>query len=296
MRSGAPAARSRSVAEVEVLLGDLVTEAGRMLSAARVPEPRREALRLWSELVEGSALDAVLGRRAPVSAEQVNAFLAAVERRAAGEPLAYVSGRAGFRRLTLQVDRRVLIPRPETEGLVDLVLSRQPSGVVVDVCTGSGCLALSLADEGNYRQVIGVDLSRAALELAAQNAASLGKPVTLLRGDLVSALRSSSVDVLVSNPPYIASSEYAVLDGTVRDWEPRLALESGADGLEATRRLLDDGRRVVVPGGLMALEIDAQRGADTAQLAASYGWQEIGIFPDLFGRERYLLARRSETP
>lgn len=284
------------MAEVEVLLGDLVADAGRMLAAARVPEPRREALRLWSELVEGSALEAVLGRRAPVSAEQVSAFLAAVERRAAGEPLAYVSGRAGFRRLTLQVDRRVLIPRPETEGLVDLVLARQRHGIVVDVCTGSGCLALSLADEGSYRQVAGVDLSAGALEVAAGNAASLRSPVAFVQGDLTTALRERSVDVLVSNPPYIASGEYAALDGAVRDWEPRLALESGVDGLDATRRLLDDARRVLLPGGLIALEIDAQRGADSARLAASYGWQDIGIFPDLFGRERYLLARRSETP
>ena len=145
--------------EAEVLLGNLIADAGAMLAAARVPEPRREALRLWADLVEGSPVDAILGRRAPVSSEQVAGFLSAVERRAGGEPLAYVSGRAGFRRLTLGVDRRVLIPRPETEGLVELVLTHAPRGIVADVCTGSGCIALSLADEGRYERVLGVDLS-----------------------------------------------------------------------------------------------------------------------------------------
>jgi release factor glutamine methyltransferase len=284
------------VTEAEVSLGDLVADAGRMLAAACIPEPRREALRLWSDLVEGSPMDAILGRRAAVSAERVAAFLAAVERRAGGEPLAYVSGRAGFRRLTLAVDRRVLIPRPETEGLVDLVLNRTPRGIVVDVCTGSGCIALSLVDEGQYDRVLGVDLSGEALAVAAGNARRTGLPVALLRGDLAAPLGTASVDVLVANPPYIASAEYAALDASVRDWEPSMALESAPDGLNVTRRLLDDGRRVVSPRGWIALEVDAIRAEATASLAGAYGWQGVTLHPDLFGRERYLLAQRSEIP
>ncbi len=282
--------------EAEVLLGDLVADAGRILSAGRIPEARREALRLWSDLVEASPADAILGRRTPVSAEQVAAFLTAVERRAGGEPLAYVSGWAGFRRLTLQVDRRVLIPRPETEGLVDLVLSRGPRGTVADACTGSGCIALGLADEGHYDRVLGVDLSREALALAASNVRRSGLAVTMVQGDLTSPLATASIDVLVANPPYIAAAEYAALDASVRDWEPAMALESGADGLDATRRLLDDGRRVVSPGGLIALEIDASRADATALVARAHGWQHVMIHHDLFGRERYLLAQRSEIP
>ncbi len=280
--------------EADVSLGDLVADAGRMLAAARIAEPRREALRLWSDLVEASPVDAILGRRAPVSAEQVAAFLAAVERRAGGEPLAYVSGRAGFRRLTLEVDRRVLIPRPETEGLVDLVLNRAPRGIVVDVCTGSGCIALGLADEGQYTHVLGVDLSGEALAVAAGNVRLAGLPVTLLRGDLTAPLGPASVDALVANPPYITSVEYAALDPSVRDWEPSMALEGGPDGLDVTRRLLDDGRRVVTPRGWIALELDSTRAEATATLAGAYGWQGVTIHPDLFGRERYLLAQRSE--
>ena len=282
--------------DAEVLLGNLIADAGAMLAAARVPEPRREALRLWADLVEGSPVDAILGRRAPVSSEQVAGFLSAVERRAGGEPLAYVSGRAGFRRLTLGVDRRVLIPRPETEGLVDLVLTHAPRGIVADVCTGSGCIALSLADEGRYEHVLGVDLSADALDVAAGNIRRTGLPVRLVRGDLTASLATGSVDVLVANPPYIAPHEYRTLDASVLDWEPRVALESGAEGLEATERLLDDGRRVVVPGGWIALELDASRALATASVASANGWQHVMIHHDLFGRERYLLAQRSEIP
>jgi len=284
------------VTDAEVLLGNLIADAGAMLAAARVPEPRREALRLWADLVEGSPVDAILGRRAPVSSEQVAEFLCAVERRAGGEPLAYVSGRAGFRRLTLGVDRRVLIPRPETEGLVDLVLTHAPRGIVADVCTGSGCIALSLADEGRYEHVLGVDLSADALDVAAGNIRRTGLPVRLVRGDLTASLATGSVDVLVANPPYIAPHEYRTLDASVLDWEPRVALESGAEGLEATERLLDDGRRVVVPGGWIALELDASRALATASVASANGWQHVMIHHDLFGRERYLLAQRSEIP
>ena len=280
--------------EAEVLLGNLITDAGAMLAAARVPEPRREALRLWADLVEGSPVDAILGRRAPVSSAQVGEFLSAVERRAGGEPLAYVSGRAGFRRLTLGVDRRVLIPRPETEGLVELVLTHVSRGIVADVCTGSACIALSLADEGRYDHVLGVDLSADALAVAAGNVRRTGLPVGLMRGDLTASLATASVDVLVANPPYIAPHEYAALDASVLDWEPRMALESGAEGLETTERLLADGRRVVVPGGWIALELDATRAAATASVASASGWRHVTIHHDLFGRERYLLAQRSE--
>ena len=279
-----------------MLLGNLIADAGAMLAAARILEPRREALRLWADLVEGSPVDAILGRRAPVSSEQVSGFLAAVERRAGGEPLAYVSGRAGFRRLTLGVDRRVLIPRPETEGLVELVLRHAPRGIVADVCTGSGCIGLSLVDEGHYDRVLGVDLSGDALAVAAGNVRRTGLPVGLVQGDLTAPLGAASVDVLVANPPYIAPAEYAALDASVLDWEPRIALESGDDGMAATERLLIDGRRVVVPGGWIALELDASRATATASVASACGWQCVMIHHDLFGRERYLLAQRSETP
>ncbi|HEX5632482.1 MAG TPA: HemK family protein methyltransferase, partial [Gemmatimonadales bacterium] len=202
--------------------------------------------------------------------------------------------RAGFRRLDLRSDRRALIPRPETEGLVDLALARVREGVAADVGTGTGCLALSLRQEGGFHEVIGVDVSAEALALAALNAALTGLAVRWVEGDLCGPLADHSVDLLVSNPPYLTRAEYEALDGAVRAWEPALALASGEDGLDATRRLLDDGRRVVRAGGWLALELDCTRAGAAAGLARAAGWQDVRVELDLFGRERYLLARRSE--
>lgn len=222
-------------------------------------------------------------------------FEALLARRAAGEPLAYVTGVAGFRRLLLQVDRRVLIPRPETEGLVELVLAEAPSGRVADVATGSGCIALALADEGRYGEVVATDLSDDALAVARANAARLGLPVAFLAGDLLAPLAGRRFDAVVSNPPYLSGEEYAALEPSVRDWEPAAALESGPQGMDHTRRLLAGARRVLVPGGLLALEVDERRAGLTAAEAARLGWQRVTVKDDLFGRARYVLARAGAT-
>jgi release factor glutamine methyltransferase len=223
------------------------------------------------------------------------AFLGAVERRARGEPLSYVTGWTGFRLLKLRIDRRALIPRPETEGLVELLLERVGGGRVADVGTGSGCIALSLATEGRYDRVIAIDRSPAALALAAVNRELVGAPVTLVRGDLTAPLRSRSLDGLVSNPPYLTATEYSDLDTSVAGWEPRDALVSGDDGLDATIRLLHDGSRVLRSGGWIALELDVNRAATVAELARTREWEAVEVRADLFGRERYLLARRSKS-
>jgi release factor glutamine methyltransferase len=217
-----------------------------------------------------------------------------VDRRAAGEPLAYVLGETSFRWLTIQCDRRALIPRPETEGLVDLVLARQRTGLALDVGTGTGCLGLSLAREGGFQTVAGVDRSADALSLAASNAARMGLPLHLIRGDLSESVASGSVDVLISNPPYLSTREFEKLESGVRDWEPALALVSGEDGMEATRRLFYDGRRVIRPGGLIAVEVDSTRASGAGQAAAEAGWVDVTVLEDLFGRARYLMARRRE--
>jgi release factor glutamine methyltransferase len=189
-----------------------------------------------------------------------------------------------------------LIPRPETEGLVDLVLERVSGGRVADLGTGSGCIALSLAIERRYDAVLAVDSSADALALAEENRQLTGAGVTLVRGDLTPGLAAGSFDALVSNPPYLTEREYAELDPAVSRWEPREALVSGADGLNATVRLLDEGRRVLRSGGWLALELDASRAAALAALARGLGWGGVEVRVDLFGRERYLLARRSERP
>jgi release factor glutamine methyltransferase len=274
----------------------LLADGTAALEAARIGAPRREALRLWAELSGETPDAAVIEPDETVPADCAAAYAAAIRRRAAGEPFAHVSGWAGFRHLTLRSDRRALIPRPETEGLVELVLARVPAGRVADVGTGSGCIALSLAAEGRYDEVVGIDVSVDALGLADENRRLTGGRVALVRGNLCEPLRPASLDALVSNPPYLTAGEYAALDPAVRDWEPELALAGGADGLEAIARLLVEGRTVVRPGGWLALEIDCARAALCAWRAGESGWTDVAIHADLFGRERYLLARRSDAP
>jgi release factor glutamine methyltransferase len=273
----------------------LIQEARDRLARAGVLEPRQQALRIWAGLSQTSPADALLARDLDLGPAAAARYQYAIERRAAGEPLPHVTGWAGFRHLSLRSDSRALIPRPETEGLVDLLLERARRGRVVDVGTGSGCIALSLALEGDFTEVVAVDLSSAALALARENRELVGAPVELVRGDLCAALRSPAFDALISNPPYLTAAEHAGLDQSVRDWEPVIALESGEDGLEATARLLDEGRSVLRDGGWLALEVDCARARAAAHLASALGWEDVGIHVDLFGRERYLLARRSDT-
>jgi release factor glutamine methyltransferase len=274
----------------------IIGEGAATLVAAGFAEPTREAVRLWTELWDESTATLYLEPGGLVDPARVARFHQAVARRASGEPLAYVTGRIGFRKLLLRCDHRALIPRPETEGLVDLLLTRIRTGRVADLGTGTGCLALSLAAEGEFSQVVGIDCSEDALSLAAENRELVAGRVELVRGDLCRPLRTDAFDALVANPPYLTVREYAALDRSVREWEPMTALASGEDGLEATTRVFDQGRAALRPGGWLALEIDSTRGRECAARASAFGWTEVAIHGDLFGRERYLLARRSETP
>jgi release factor glutamine methyltransferase len=276
------AATKQRRAGAELLPSASVLErASARLAEAGMPEPRREAVRIWRELT---------GVTEPE-------LLTAVERRAGGEPLAYVTGRAGFRHLLLRADRRALIPRPETEQLVELVLAAAPGGSVADVGTGTGCIALSLAIEGRYHQVLATDRSLEALALAAVNRNDVGaEQVRLVQGHLTCPFGAGSLDALVSNPPYLTDAEWAGLDPSVAAWEPSEALVAGVDGLRETEELLADGRRVLRPGGWLALELDCRRAGRVAEMAAAGGWRQVQVIKDLFARERFLLARRSDEP
>lgn len=275
--------------------GTLLDAGAALLREAGVERPRDEALRIGAALAGLSPGELRL-RSATVPESALAARVEeALRRRASGEPLAYVTGVAGFRHLTLRSDRRALIPRPETELLVDLVLAVRREGDLADIGTGTGCLALALAIEGAYRRIVAVDRSADALALARENRDLVGgnaSRVRLVHGDLATAFRAGSLDVMVSNPPYLTDDEWQSLDPSVRSWEPKLALPSGDDGLAALRGLLDDGRRVLRPGGLMALELDCRRAETTAALARDFGWTDVAVHHDLFGRARFLTARK----
>ena len=280
-------------------LGTLLAELAADLDGAGVALPRDEARdivaavldvpRFWPSANTGALVDAT-------AAEEARRAAAA---RARGAPFAYAVGRAAFRYLTLAVDDRVLIPRQETEVLVDLVLQAEEGGrgTLVDVGTGSGAIALALATEGDVERVIATDVSRGALEVAEWNAAlvrdELRAPVEFLHGSLLAPLAGLRVRALVSNPPYIASSELEELPASVRDWEPPLALLSGDEGLAATRIIVRDAPSVLESGGLLALEVDTRRASLVAEALASNGsYQDVGVHLDLTGRERFVLARR----
>lgn len=264
---------------------DLAVE---QLRRAGVPAPRSEAERLWR------AISDRLGRVPGDRGREVLrlAFEAATSRRASGAPWQYAAGIAGFRHLDLLCDSRALIPRPETEGLIDLALSAKPAGAALDLGTGSGCLALALASEGSYDRVVAVDRCPQALALARENGARLGISVEWRLGDWTAPVRGELFDVIVSNPPYIAAAELDELEPGVVEWEPPGALDGGPDGLRALERVLRATPAVLGPGGVLFLEIDSRRAAATAALAESLGWLDVRVTQDLFGRDRYLAARR----
>jgi release factor glutamine methyltransferase len=275
-----------------------VANAALRFEAAGFREPRRGAWRLWAAVAGVSAGEAWRTGQAAAPPDLVQRFERAVARRLDGVPFAYAAGTAAFRTLELTVDERVLIPRPETEGLVERVLAwagaRRRWGVAADIGTGSGCIALSLAVEGRFSRVLAADWSADALAVARDNARRIAPatPVEFRQGDLLWPLRREQVDVLVSNPPYVSTGEWEALEPGVRDREPREALVGGPDGLLHTDALLRAASAVLLPGGLLAIEVDCGRAAATHALARALGWRDARLEDDLFGRPRYLLATR----
>ena len=290
-------------------VGEALRSAAAALAAAGLGDPRREADELYAALVQRATSAAWADRERPLPPEAVVRLAQAVARRAAGYPQAYAVGWTNFRGHWLRVDERVLIPRPETEGLVEVVLEwvRARNGgarlrrttahgagelVAADVGTGSGAIAVSLALEGPFDAVYALDRSAGALEVARSNADALGLSgrIRCGRGDLLEPMAGREVAVVVSNPPYLATEELAALEPAVRRFEPALALDGGPDGLAPTRRLAAAARGVLAPGGLLALEADARRAGETAALLRAAGYLEVSVRNDIFERPRYVTA------
>ena len=286
-----------------ITVAQLLEELARRFDARGIAEPLSEAREIVAALHDAPRFWPLMNGAVGVDAATRARADAAAAKRLQGAPLAYAVGRAPFRHLSLDVDERVLIPRPETEQLVDLVLEAEAGrtgGVAIDVGTGSGAIALALAAEGSFSRVYGTDISRDAIEVARRNAAAaapaLRAPVVFAHGSLLGPVLDVRARVVVSNPPYIALSEAMALPPSVRDWEPAVALFSGADGLSATGRLVREAAEVLAPGGLLALEVDARRASLAAELVSrERRFHAIRVELDLTGRERFVLARRQET-
>ncbi|MBI1808515.1 MAG: peptide chain release factor N(5)-glutamine methyltransferase [Gemmatimonadetes bacterium] len=290
------------VRNVTVTLGSLLDDIARHLGTAGLPA-RADARDLIAAVLDKPRFWPSAHPELEVDAAVAGRVREAAERFRTGMPMQYAAGRAAFRGLTLDVDRRVLIQRPETELLVDIVLSGdRPGGTVADVCTGSGAIALALATEGRFERVIGTDLSTDALDVARANHAALAArglttAVEWRQGDLLAPLAGERLRALVANPPYIAPVEGVDLPPAVRDWEPHLALFSDDDGMAAIRAIVRGAADLLEPGGLLAVEIDARRaGLARACADADPRWRGVAIRMDLTGRERFLVAQRNDAP
>jgi release factor glutamine methyltransferase len=276
-----------------VQLEHAVRTAANRLAEAGVDGARHDAEALAAHLLGVERWDLI---RMPEAALDACAYEALVERRATREPLQHITGRAYFRHLDLAVGPGVFVPRPETETLVDWCL-RALAGVenplVVDLCTGSGAIALAIATELPGSRVHAVELDESALAWAARNTA--GSEVVLHHGDAADALPEldGSVDLVVSNPPYIPLTEWEYVAPEARDHDPALALWAGEDGLEVVRAVERTARRLLKPGGSVGVEHSDRQGEQARNVFRDTGWWTMVIdHRDLAGRDRFVTAAK----
>lgn len=277
---------------------ELTKLAAEHLSGRGIEEARLEAELLLAHVLGVRRLDLYLQFERPLEPREVDAYREAIRRRADREPLQYITGEVQFRELTLAVDPRVLIPRPETEVLVGEVLARAGeagAGPVLDVGTGSGAIVLSLLREGPFDRGVATDASSEALEVAAANAErhGLGDRLELRTGSLWEPIgEGEEFRVIVSNPPYVAAGDADALAPEVRDHEPRAALFAGEDGLSVIQELVAGAPSHLAVGGLLAVEVGLGQADAVAELFRAAGFRGPRVAADLTGRERIVLAVR----
>lgn len=271
-----------------VAVRDAVDSAAVAIGAAGSETPRLDAELLLAHVLGVDRTELWLRPEREVTGGAVRAFQDLVRRRSAGrEPVAYLVGRRAFRRLELAVDPRVLIPRPETETLVEVGLELPRGARVVDVGTGSGALALALKDERPDLSVTATDVSEEALAVARANAARLGLDVTFLRADLLDGVPPA--DAVLSNPPYVALADRPKLQREITDHEPDVAVFGGEEGLEVARRLV--AQAAAGPARLLALETGFDQAAPLAEAVRAAGFA-VELRRDLAGIERVVVGRR----
>lgn len=266
------------------------------LEAAGIDEAANKLRWVAAHLLGCGLLDGLRHLDEIPAPEIARKFESAVARLATDEPVQYVIGETDFMGLRIRCDSRALIPRPETEVLVgcaEAFLRGRREPVVVDVCTGSGCIACALAKRVPGARVRATDLSAAALDLARDNARALGVAVDFMQTDLLAGVGAASADLVVSNPPYVATAECERLDRTVRDFEPRLALDGGVDGLQTISRLVSEAAHVLTSGGRLMMEIGDDQADAVADILCKHPLiQNLGLESDCSGRARVAIARR----
>ena len=271
-------------------IGEVLRRSTDHLAARGSGRPRLEAERLLAHALGLERVELYMHLDRPLSVAELDDARALVRRRADGEPLQYVLGEWGFRRLTLRVDGRALIPRPETETLVErclTLLDGDDAPRVLDVGAGSGAVALALADEHPGARVTAIDVSEDALSLARENAERTGIVVELLHHDLFAGLPGDGWDLVVSNPPYVRDDELASLASEVLDWEPALALFDRGH----TEALVREATRALRPGGALAIETHEDGASGVAALLDREGYVAVRTTKDLAGRDRVVEGR-----
>lgn len=268
-----------------------------MLKYAGVPESRREAGSLLSHVIAKDRTFLISHAEDNVDDADIVRFQQAVERRASGEPLQYITGVQDFYGREFRVTPDVLIPRPETELLVEAALEMiagESAPLICDVGTGSGCIAITLLCERTDARAIAVDVSEAAIEVARDNARRHGisDRITFGISDCFAAVEPIEFDLVVSNPPYVSTEAFAGLQREVRDHEPPVALSPGGDGLNVVRRLLRDAPAFLKNDGCLIMEIGFDQGHKMAGLIDENHWHLVDIRPDLQGIPRIVLVRK----
>jgi release factor glutamine methyltransferase len=278
-------------------IGSLVKWATDDFQARGIESPRLDAELIVAHALSIPRMQVIIDAQRPLADAELAKLRALVKRRRAREPMAYLLGQREFYGRAFKVDKRVLVPRPDTETLVDVALERtracSMSMRLLDLCTGSGCVAITLARERPTSRVTATDVSADALEVARGNAQRLGAyNVAFALGDLYAPVTGARFDVITANAPYIATAELATLMPDVRDFEPRLALDGGADGLDLVRRIVDGAPSVLVPGGVLALEVGAGEAPLVAALLSEHGYEAIDVRRDYGKIERVVSGAR----
>lgn len=271
---------------MSVLIGEALRRASQELDHAGIAEARREAGSLLSHVIARDRTFLISHADDPLGEDEWERFAEAIARRAAGEPAQYITGNQDFFGRAFRVTPNVLIPRPETELLVEAALQvMNAESVICDVGTGSGCIAITLLCERSDARAVAIDISEAALDVARQNAEeqSAQDRIEFVLSDCFSALNESAsqFDLIISNPPYVSANMLPGLQREVRDHEPLVALSPGDDGLSVIRRLLDDSPRFLRENGYLLMEIGFDQGEKVQQLVDQKVWSLKEIRPDL---------------
>jgi release factor glutamine methyltransferase len=277
----------------EWTVGEIARWATDDFRARGLESPRLEAELLVAFALGISRMEVIVEGSRLLEPKELGTLRELVKRRRSHEPMAYLRGEREFYGLVFKVDKRVLVPRPDTEALVDVALGRTTDfalgGRILDLCTGSGCVAITLAKQRPTADVIATDLSNDALVVARENAIRLGAyNVSFLEGDLFGAIDRAHLpwtparfELVVSNPPYIATAECATLMPDVRDFEPRMALDGGTDGLDFYRRIVAESPGRMTPRGVLAVEVGAGQAESVASLFREAGFTGIEVKKDL---------------